>query len=168
MSIRRAQHDTANPYTIISNVTLRDMSLSLKAKAILCICLSFSEQWQFNLIDLAKRFATNKNTLNNCLLELEDKGYLIRHRKRNPNGKIIGVEYEFFEVPVPKKQDLDNSEPNNQDTVNKVPINIVPENETKRSTKRNNYQGKKASTNNVEKAKKELELLGRILKDEHK
>ena len=164
MSIRRYQHDIDNPYTVISNVTLRDMTLSLKAKAILCICLSFSDQWQFNLIDLSKRFNTNKNTLNKCLLELEEKGYLTRRRKRNPNGKIIGVEYEFYEVPVPKKQDLDNSEPNNQDTENKVLVYIAPKNETKRSTKRKNYQTKKVSNNNVEKAKKELELLGRRLK----
>lgn len=158
MSIRRAQHDTDNPYTVLSNAMLRDMNLSLKSKAILCICLSFSDQWQFNLMDLSKRFATNKNTLNKCLLELEDKGYLIRHRKRNLNGKIIGVEYEYFEVPVHKKQDLDNSEPDN----------VAPKKSTKRSIKRNNYQGEKVSINNVEKAKKELELLGRRLKGERK
>lgn len=80
MSIKRAIHDAEHPYTVISNQTLRNMNLSLKAKSVLCICLSFADEWQFNLNDLSKRLNTNKNTLNKCLIELEERGYLIRKK----------------------------------------------------------------------------------------
>lgn len=169
MTIKRSKHDSEHPYTVISNSMLRDMTLSLKAKAVLCICLSFAEEWQFNLTDMTSRLNTNKNSLNKSFLELEAKGYLIRSKKRNNKGRIIGVSYNFFEKPIPLNQDMDNQDMDNQDMDNQVPDNQdMPTLEPQKIPIRNNNSKKYQRSNrtipkNVEKAKIQLEEYGRRL-----
>lgn len=168
MGINRTKHDAENPYTVISDQMLRDMELSLKAKAILCMCLSFSETWQFNAKDLTTRFKINKNLLNKYLAELEAKNYLIRKTLRNQNGCVTGVQYEFYEIPYIKKQN-----PEKQNSVKPYPekqvpekqdlVKPYPENQPLRINNLKEYQFKESSKSKIAKSIDKLKLIGKEL-----
>lgn len=168
MSIIRTNHDSEHPYTVLSNKLLRDMSISLKAKAVLCICLSFADTWQFNLKDLSARLKINKNTLNNCLVELENNNYLIREINRDQRGRVSGSTYIFYEDPFPNKQEPVKQEPDKREPDKQFPNKQEHDNYSQRNTKSNKYQAKGVPNNKISKALVKLKIVRRSLINEIK
>ena len=108
-------------YTVMSNHHLRDKSLSLKAKGLLSLMLSLPEEWDYTTKGLARICKdgvdsicagyTTKGLARICkdgvdsicagVRELEEHGYVIRQRVRNPNGQLGAIEYTILEQPRP-------------------------------------------------------------------
>ena len=86
-------------YTTMSNVHLHDKRLSLKAKGLLSMCLSFSDEWDFSMRGLIAVSKENKTAILSAIAELKDCGYLTITGGRDKNGKFDYV-YTFFEVPL--------------------------------------------------------------------
>lgn len=72
--------------------------------------------------------------------------------------------YEFYEIPVPQKQDLENRDLESQDLQKSHPLIQEPQNKPIRNIKENKYQKKEMSVTNIAKAKNILVHLGRSLK----
>ena len=80
-------------YTVMSNHHLRDKSLSLKAKGLLSLMLSLPEEWDYTTKGLARICKDGVDSICAGVRELEEHGYVIRQRVRNPNGQLGAIEY---------------------------------------------------------------------------
>ena len=120
-------------YTVMANYHLQDKSLSLKAKGILSMMLSFPEGWHYSINGLMAFCKESKNSINRALKELEDAKYLERNCIKE-NGKILKWEYVIYEtndefmksslkkenlkVPHLKNEDTENEDMKNEDMKN--------------------------------------------------
>ena len=83
----------------MSNFHLRDPNLSNKARGLLSTMLSLPEDWDYTTRGLAKICKDGVDGITAQLKELEQYGYLIRHRIRDSNGRIVDMEYVIYERP---------------------------------------------------------------------
>ena len=98
-------------YTVMSNHHLRHKSLSLKAKGLLSLMLSLPEEWDYTTKGLARICKDGVDSICAGVRELEEHGYVIRQRVRNPNGQLGAIEYTILEQPrppEPKKPEREN------------------------------------------------------------
>lgn len=94
-------------YTTMSNFHLRDPNLSNKARGLLSTMLSLPENWDYTTRGLAKICKDGVDGITAQLKELEQYGYLIRHRVRDAGGRIIDMEYVIYERPHPASPDTE-------------------------------------------------------------
>ena len=87
-------------FTIMSNYHFKDRRLSIKAKGLLSMMLSFSDDWQYSLNGLAAVSKEGLTAIRTTVQELEDNGYLVRRRLRNEQGRLSSVEYDIYEEPL--------------------------------------------------------------------
>lgn len=86
-------------YTVMSNHHLRNTKLSLKAKGLLSLMLSLPENWDYTTKGLATICKDGVDSICSTVKELEDHGYVIRHRVRNSKGQLMTMEYVILEEP---------------------------------------------------------------------
>ena len=86
-------------YTTMSNFHLRDPNLSNKARGLLSTMLSLPDNWDYTTRGLAKICKDGVDGITAQLKELEQYGYLVRHRIRDSNGRITDMEYIIYERP---------------------------------------------------------------------
>ena len=86
-------------YTVMSNHHLRNTNLSLKAKGLLSLMLSLPENWDYTTKGLARICKDGVDSICAGVRELEEQGYVIRERVRNPNGQLGAIEYTILEQP---------------------------------------------------------------------
>ena len=102
-------------YTVMSNYHLKDTSLSLKAKGLLSMFLSFPEDWNYSTRGLAAICKEGVDAIGSTIKELEKAGYIIRRQLRGANGRITDTEYIIYEKPQPPEPSGQN------DTAPEVP-----------------------------------------------
>ncbi len=105
-------------YTVMANYHLRDKTLSLKAVGLLSKMLSFNVGWQFSTKGLSMICKEGPDAVLAALRELEDHGYLVRHRQRDSKGRMSNTVFEIYEQPQPvsphrEKPDVDNPDMEN-------------------------------------------------------
>jgi len=88
-------------YTVMANHHLRNTGLSLKAKGLLSLMLSLPEDWDYTTKGLAHICKDGVDSICSTVKELEEHGYIIRHRIRNEKGQMTTVEYIIMEQPKP-------------------------------------------------------------------
>ena len=88
-------------YTVMSNYHLKDTALSLKAKGLLSMFLSFPDDWNYSTRGLASICKEGVEAIGNTIKELEKAGYILRRQLRGANGRITDTEYVIYERPQP-------------------------------------------------------------------
>ena len=83
----------------MSNYHLRDPNLSNKARGLLSTMLSLPDNWDYTTRGLARICKDGVDGITAQLKELEQYGYLVRHRIRDSNGRITDMEYIIYERP---------------------------------------------------------------------
>lgn len=86
-------------YTTMSNYHLRDPNLSNKARGLLSTMLSLPDNWDYTTRGLARICKDGVDGITAQLKELEQYGYLVRHRIRDSTGRITDMEYIIYERP---------------------------------------------------------------------
>ena len=86
-------------YTIMANHHLKNRDLSLKAKGLLSVMLSLPEDWHFTVHGLVSICKEGRDSISGAVRELEAAGYIVRHRLRDKEGHINGLEYIIYETP---------------------------------------------------------------------
>ena len=86
-------------YTIMANHHLKNRDLSLKAKGLLSVMLSLPEDWHFTVHGLVSICKEGRDSISGAVRELEEAGYIVRHRLRDKEGHINGLEYIIYETP---------------------------------------------------------------------
>ena len=108
-------------YTIMANHHLKNRDLSLKAKGLLSVMLSLPEDWHFTVHGLVSICKEGRDSISGAVRELEVAGYIVRHRLRDKEGHINGLEYIIYETP----QKPENSGPDGS----KTPIEVEADTE---------------------------------------
>lgn len=91
-------------FTAMSNIHLRDPTLSLKAKGLLSVCLSLPDDWQYSVNGLTAISKEGRDALLTTLQELETAGYVYRSQSRDKNGRMGKAEYFIYETPEENPQ----------------------------------------------------------------
>ena len=86
-------------YTVMANHHLKNRDLTLKAKGLLSVMLSLPDDWDFTLKGLARINREGIDAIREGIRELEQAGYVMRHRVRDERGKLRGNEYVIYERP---------------------------------------------------------------------
>lgn len=94
-------------YTTMANYHLRDPNLSNKARGLLSTMLSLPDNWDYTTRGLAKICKDGVDGITAQLKELEQCGYLVRHRIRDAGGRITDMEYIIYEKPHPSSPDTE-------------------------------------------------------------
>ena len=94
-------------FTVMSNHHLRNKNLSLRAKGLLSLMLSLPEDWDYTMKGLARISTEGVDAIRTVIRELEELGYLERHRKRNEKGQLKDIEYIIHERPVVNEHESD-------------------------------------------------------------
>jgi hypothetical protein len=92
-------------YTCITNSAIRDKRLSLKARGLHHLLLSYPDGWQVKIEHLVNESDKDGRTaIASGLRELEDCGYLVRRQTRDPKtGRLGEWETVISEYPLPEK-----------------------------------------------------------------
>jgi len=98
MKIFRVKKD--KNYTMINNTIFKDKSISCKAKGFFATIMSLPDDWDFSVSGVKEILLEGKASVYSFIDELERHGYLTKTTNRGNNGKILGVEYTFFETPI--------------------------------------------------------------------
>ena len=120
-------------YTTICNRIFKDKRLSLKAKGLLAMLLSLSDNWDLSINGLEVILKEGKDSIRTTVNELMKNGYIIREREKNKRGIFIGIKYIVFENPTLDNPTLDNPK---------------LENPTQVSNNLSNYQSNKEHSKN--------------------
>ena len=94
-------------FTVMCNHHLRNRNMSLRAKGLLSLMLSLPEEWDYTLKGLASISMEGVDAIRTVIRELEELGYLERHRKRNEKGQLKDIEYIIHERPVVNEHESD-------------------------------------------------------------
>ena len=86
-------------YTVMSNHHLKNPQLSLKAKGLLSMMLSFPDEWNYSERGLASICKEGVDAIHSAIKELEAARYMERHQIRGKGGRIVDTEYIIFEKP---------------------------------------------------------------------
>lgn len=77
-------------YAAIPNAAMRDESISIEARGLLALLMTFSDDWEFNREDLMKRTGMKKDRFGKVMGELVAKGYVEIVNIRNEKGHLLG------------------------------------------------------------------------------
>jgi len=105
MSVIRVEK-TKN-YTVMSNHHLRNKNLSLKAKGLMSVMLSFPDDWDYTVNGLIGMTKEDKHAVGTALKELEELLYLQRKYYKNEKG-YRQVEFILTENPRSDFPTLEN------------------------------------------------------------
>ena len=117
-------------YVIVDKAFLLNEKISLKAKGLLALLLSYPDNWQFYEAEIVQHAADKANSLSSGLKELIENGYIVRKLGKDETGKFKGYEYHIYEKPITEKPItekpitensvlLNNKDTKNKDTKNK-------------------------------------------------
>ena len=104
MAVYRVER--THDYTVMSNYHLKDTALSLKAKGLLSMFLSFPDDWNYNTRGLAAICKEGVDAIGSTIKELEKLGYIVRRQLRGANGRIMDTEYIIYEKPQPPEPSM--------------------------------------------------------------
>ena len=127
-------------YTVMANHHLRNTELSLKAKGLLSLMLSLPEEWDYTTKGLARICKDGVDSICAGVRELEDHGYVVRERIRNPNGQLGAIEYTILEQPRTSEPKREKPERGNPVQANPVLGKPEQENPAQLNTYRTNKE----------------------------
>ena len=87
-----------HPWLTIDKLILKDKRLSLQARGLFVICMSYPEDWKYNVEHLHTICTNGRDSLRGAIKELEQYGYCQRKKYRTERGHIA-YEWLFFEDP---------------------------------------------------------------------
>lgn len=120
-------------YTTISNVFLRDIRLSCKAKGILAVIMGLPDDWDFSIRGILSITKEGKDAVYSAIKELKDYGYCEVSEQKDNNGKFKGYSYCFSDEallqPLPE-----NPYPEKPYPENPYPEKPLPENQPQLNT----------------------------------
>ena len=112
------RNNRTRDFTVMGNIHLRDKNLSLKAVGLLSKMLSFNDSWQFSTRGLAAICKEGPDAILSALKELEDNGYIVRHRARDDKGRLVTTEFDIYESPQAGLPHGENPHRENPDVAN--------------------------------------------------
>ncbi len=97
MSVIRVSKPRAR-FTVLSTATLRTASLSLKARGLWALCMSYPDDWEFRASHLRSQSARDgRDAVQGALKELEAAGLAVLETPRDAEGRLLGRRWTIYE-----------------------------------------------------------------------
>lgn len=91
-------------FTQLPNTMLRDNSISLRARGLLALCLSHSEDWVITKSWIIEQVPEGKHAVSAIFRELEASGYAVMTEQRDEVTKqFVSRTWTFYDAPVPNE-----------------------------------------------------------------
>ena len=98
MSVVRAAR--RGRFTVLATALLRLASLSLRARGLWALCMSYPDDWEFRANHLlAQTEREGRDAVRTALRELESAGFARLVRQTTPDGRLGGSRWVVFEEP---------------------------------------------------------------------
>ncbi len=94
----KLSHYKRSKTTAIRNDMLQNPALSLKAKGLLCLLLSFPDGWEYRRSHIVSLSTGGVDTWKRTIRELMTHGYVVRHSGKDEGGKW---EYNYLVSDTP-------------------------------------------------------------------
>jgi hypothetical protein len=95
----RVKKRDEHPFVMLERKTLQNASVSLKARGLWAVCMSYPDDWEFNLSHLANHVSEHdgKTAVRSALQELEVARLAKLHRLRKDDGTFGGTQWVIYE-----------------------------------------------------------------------
>ena len=136
-------------FVIIDKAFLLNEEISLKAKGLLALLLSYPDNWQFYKAEIVQHTTDKENSLNSGLKELIENGYIVRKQRKDKNGKFEGYEYHVYEKPSTEKPSTEKpstEKPSTEKPSTEKPSTEKPILLNNKNTKNKNTKNKNTKT----------------------
>lgn len=108
-------------FTILANEILRNQQLTLRARGLLGLLLSYPDNWRTSSTQLARVCPDGRDAIRTALRELEDAGFILRRKYQDELGRWIS-KIVVFDSPqkspalstIPPQPTPENPTPDNQ------------------------------------------------------
>ena len=131
-------------YTVMANIHLRDMNLSLKAKGLLSQMLSLPQDWDYSIEGLVSINRESQSAIKAALDELKQNGYVVVNKLLPDKTKSKRIEYiyDIYEAPHQAYgfQGVENQEVENQEVDFQAVENRRQQNKDIQSTEEQNTE----------------------------
>lgn len=100
------RHRSTRPhraYAAIPNAAMRDQRLSIEARGLLALLMTYSDDWVFRVDHLQKVATCGRDVLRRMLKELERAGYMVREVERGSSGRVAGTQWIIVDDPFDTK-----------------------------------------------------------------
>lgn len=82
----------------MSKSIYQDYSISLSAKGMLNMVMSFPDTWDFNIKGMVKMLPHSRDFIYKIINELISKGYCVKTKVKDEHGRYCGIEYCFTDI----------------------------------------------------------------------
>lgn len=96
--------------SVVANAIAQNEKLSLQARGLYLLLMSYPHDWEFNLSHLHKAASCGKDAFNTARKQLEALGYLRSSPSHNERGHVDGLDLELAEKPFEFEHESLNAE----------------------------------------------------------
>lgn len=86
-------------FVMMPNETARRATLSLSAKGLLIVLLSYPDDWEFHFTHIEQQSSNGRDATRTAMNELQEAGYITREQTRNADGTLSSLDYVVSDVP---------------------------------------------------------------------
>lgn len=87
------------PYAAIPNAAMRDESLSIDARGMLALLMTYADEWVFQRTHLMQVAKVGRDKFQKIMRELKEAGYVRRVPTRDDDGKVSGSAWVIADEP---------------------------------------------------------------------
>lgn len=134
--MRQRSRRPGRAYAAIPNAAMRDQRVSIEARGLLALMMTYADEWTFVFSHLQDLTGVGRDKLRKMLKELETAGYIFREIVRCAKGELGGTEWVIVDDPaevvsgghnIPQPQD-DGEQGENPDGSRQPEIQGIGEN----------------------------------------
>lgn len=97
--MRKRSTRQGRKYAAIPNAAMRDENLSIAARGLLALLMTYADDWVFRMGHLQKIACCGRDKMREMLKELEAAGYVVREVIRRDDNKLAGTQWAIIDDP---------------------------------------------------------------------
>ena len=86
-------------YAAIPNAAMRDSSISIEARGLLALLMTYADDWEFSVDHIRSLCGVGRDKIRAMLRELDTAGYLIRKTLQGDDGRLLGSSWVINDEP---------------------------------------------------------------------
>ncbi|MFG6081568.1 hypothetical protein ACEUZ9_002192 [Paracoccus litorisediminis] len=107
--MRHRSHRPNRAYAAIPNAAMRDKRISIEARGLLALLMTYADDWTFVVEHLQSVAGVGRDKMRGMLKELEAAGYVVREVLRGDGGRLVGTEWMILDGPDGASGDVEIS-----------------------------------------------------------